>query len=104
MARESIALAEKPYCRRGRIALDSDPKKGSGWVMNRAEHVAWSKQRALEYVERGELANAMASMVSDLNKHPETSGHLGCGLGVMLRMGGGLKTEEEMRKWIEGFN
>lgn len=35
--------------------------------MDRAEHLAWAKARALEYVARGELANAIASMASDLN-------------------------------------
>jgi hypothetical protein len=70
---------------------------------SRAEHVAWCKERALEYVERGELPEAMASMASDLNKHPETPGHMGCELGMMLMVNGHLKTKEEMRKWIEGF-
>lgn len=41
--------------------------------MTRAEHMAWAKQRALEYVERGELSSAIASMISDLGKHPETA-------------------------------
>lgn len=71
---------------------------------SRAEHVAWCKRRALEYVERGELAEAMASMASDLEKHSETAGHAASSLGMMLVMGGHLNTKEKMRKWIEGFN
>lgn len=37
--------------------------------MDRAQHLAWAKARALEYVERGDLTNAIASLVSDLGKH-----------------------------------
>ena len=38
----------------------------------RAEHLAWCKRRAMEYVDAGDLSNAVASMGSDLSKHPET--------------------------------
>jgi hypothetical protein len=38
--------------------------------LTRAEHLQWAKARALEYVEAGDLANACASMLSDLSKHP----------------------------------
>lgn len=37
--------------------------------MTRADHLAWAKQRALEYVERGDLPNAISSMISDLLAH-----------------------------------
>jgi len=43
--------------------------------MNRQEHMAWAKRRALEYVDTGDVKNAFASMASDLGKHPETEGH-----------------------------
>ena len=72
--------------------------------MTRSEHVAWCKQRALEYVDMGDLENAYASMCSDLNKHPETAGHSAIGLGMQLMMIGQLNTPHEMRKFIEGFN
>lgn len=76
--------------------------------MTRAEHLAWCKQRALEYVDSGDLKNAMASMLSDLGKHPETTGHAGATLGVMLMGLPGhqsiVRNPTEMRKWIEGFN
>ncbi len=70
----------------------------------RAEHLAWCKQRALEYVDAGDLNNAFASMSSDLSKHPETEKHAGITLGMMLLMSGRLNTAEEMRKFINGFN
>lgn len=40
--------------------------------MTRAEHIEWCKQRAREYLDKGDLRNAVASMTSDLSKHPET--------------------------------
>ena len=49
----------------------------------RAEHLAWCKQRALAYVEQGDLNNAFASMISDLRKHPETEKHGATELGMM---------------------
>ena len=72
--------------------------------MNREEHLAWCKTRALEYIEAGDLHQAYASMASDLGKHPETEGHAAIQLGMMLLMSGYLSTAQEMRKFIEGFN
>lgn len=71
---------------------------------SRAVHLAWCKERALEYVDAGDLQNAYASMASDLNKHPETAGHIGIGLGMMQMIGGHLSTPDAMRHFIEGFN
>lgn len=72
--------------------------------MTRAEHLQWCKQRALEYINAGDLSQAFASMASDLNKHEETKNHSAIQLGTMLMFGGHLNTPEEMRKFIEGFN
>lgn len=72
--------------------------------MTRAEHLAWAKQRALEYVERGDLKNAVVSMASDLTKHPETKDHPGLQLGMMMLMAGHLSSPQAMREFIEGFN
>lgn len=72
--------------------------------MTREEHLKWCKTRALEYVDRGDLNNAYASMASDLNKHPETEGHPAIQLGMMMLMGGHLSRPDEMRRFIEGFN
>ena len=52
--------------------------------MNRAEHLQWCKDRAMEYCRQGDVTNAYASMASDLSKHPETEGHAGIQLGAML--------------------
>lgn len=72
--------------------------------MNRTEHLAWCKQRALEYVEAGDVQGAFASMTSDLRKHPETADHAGTELGFMQMMAGMLDSPAEMRRWIEGYN
>jgi hypothetical protein len=72
--------------------------------MTRAEHLAWAKERALEYVAKGDLGQAIASMTSDLAKHPELAGHIGIELGAMLLFGGHLSQREAVRHWIEGFN
>lgn len=71
--------------------------------MNRAEHLRWAKDRALEYADKGETANAMASLTSDLNKHEGTRGHTGVGLMTMQAMAGHFGRPGELRKCIEGF-
>ena len=69
--------------------------------MTRDEHLAWCKQRALEYVDHGDLVQAVTSMGSDLDKHPE----LGC--NPYLLLAGGLDAasgdSRAVRRWIEGF-
>lgn len=71
---------------------------------SRADHLAWCKKRALEYIDSGDTQGAFASMASDLNKHPGTQGHIGIQLGMMQMMGGMLSGREDMRRFIDGFN
>lgn len=73
-------------------------------MRTRAEHLDQCKQRALEYVERHEIQEGLTSMFSDLTKHPETDGHAGIDLGVNLMAIGSLTTQEDARRFIEGFN
>lgn len=73
-------------------------------MMTRAEHLEWCKERAREYCARGDSSNALASMFSDLDKHPGTAGHPGCKIGIMLMMADGLRDPSEVRKFIDGFN
>lgn len=71
----------------------------------RKEHLQWCKDRALKYVEKGEIKQALASMASDVMKHEETKHHeMTNSLGVMQLIGGHLDTPEKMRKWINGYN
>lgn len=69
----------------------------------RHEHLEWCKQRALEYIDRGNTSQAYASICSDLSKHPETESHPAMSLGMSLMMGEHLNTLQEMRKFIDGF-
>jgi hypothetical protein len=71
---------------------------------SRSEHVQWCKERAYEYLEKGDVMAAYTSMCSDLEKHPATENHPAIGLGIMLSLNGHLDTVEEMRKFIDGFN
>jgi hypothetical protein len=72
--------------------------------MNRDEHLAWAKRRALEYVDAEDLSGAVVSMTSDLGKHE------GFDKSVIafMSMDGLLfcipKGADAVRHWIEGFN
>ena len=72
--------------------------------MTRAEHLAWCKQRALEYINRGQISEGLTSMMSDMSKHPETKSDMLDQLTMMLMMNGHLDTVEKARKHIEGYN
>lgn len=71
--------------------------------MTRAEHVAWVKQRALVELDAGSVVNALASLQSDLRKHPETARHDGIELSMRLAMAGRLGNERQVREFIEGI-
>ena len=73
-------------------------------LTTRSEHLAWCKQRALEYCDQGDTTQAAASFMSDMGKHPETESHIALGLMAQMLFGGMLSTPSEMRKFIEGFN
>jgi len=69
---------------------------------DRAEHIAWCKKRALEYCDRDEYMDAVASMGSDLGKHPETA-HAGKTLLPLAILYLTQDDREGIRRWIEGF-
>lgn len=71
--------------------------------MTRAEHLAWCKERALEYLPH-DPQQALTSMFSDLGKHPETAGHSGIKLGFMEMMAGFLTRPSEVEEFIKAFN
>ncbi len=71
---------------------------------DRNDHLQWCKDRALQYVDAGDLPQAYASMGSDLGKHPETANHSAIALGMLFIMNGNLSTPEAMCKFINGFN
>lgn len=71
-----------------------------------AEHLAWCKERAMEYVNAGDNTQAFASMCSDIGKHPETAArHQSTNqLGMSMLMAGHLGTKQQMTDWIQGYN
>jgi hypothetical protein len=70
-------------------------------MRTRDEHLSWCKERALEYLDAGDLENAVASMSSDLSKHPETT------CDPFLMLSGAMDAQKgdapAVRRWIEGF-
>jgi hypothetical protein len=75
--------------------------------MTRKEHLQRCKDRAMEYVERGDLLNAVTSMASDLEKHPETKTQSGGALqmlSVMAAMQAQQGDRQAVIRFIEGFN
>lgn len=67
----------------------------------RSQHLEWCKNRAYAYWREGDLANAVMSMGSDLDKHEATK----CNPYLLL-LGGMYATNgdrEGVRRWIEGF-
>ena len=73
--------------------------------MTRDEHLNWAKDRALEYADQGDTANAIASLASDLGKHPDTASSVPVVRELMfpLAMVGEFEKPGGLRKFIEGF-
>jgi hypothetical protein len=74
--------------------------------MDRNQHLKWCKDRALEYVIVGDNEQAIASMASDLGKHPDilSAVEICLGFGMELLTSGKLNSTEKMRIFINGFN
>jgi hypothetical protein len=65
------------------------------------EHLEWCKQRAREYLDQGDAINAIASMHSDLNKHPDwQKGNLLAAMTLLFAVDSSL---ENARRIIEGY-
>lgn len=73
-------------------------------MKTREEHLAWCKQRALEYCDRGQPTEAITSMLSDIRKHPETDSPALTQMTMGLMMVGALSSTEQARRHINGFN
>ena len=69
----------------------------------RLEHLAWCKKRALEYLP-DDPAQAVASMSSDIRKHPEGMQGNTLAAITMIGMFEIEKGANAVRRWIEGFN
>ena len=62
--------------------------------MTREEHLQRCKDVAMKCVERGDLLEAVTSMMSDLDKHPETKASTG---GAMAMLGFARRFRPERR-------
>ena len=75
--------------------------------MTRAEHLQWCKERANEYVNRGELVEGITSMMSDLSKHDETKSSAGGAMAMLAMLA--LQQAQSgdvgaVRRFVDGFN
>jgi hypothetical protein len=72
-------------------------------MKTRDEHLQWCKDRALEYLDAGDVQNAIASMMSDLRKHEETKSYNQFieQMGLAVALSG---DRVQARRWIEGFH
>lgn len=71
--------------------------------MDRAEYLKWCKDRAIDYLNHNDLNGAVASMMSDMRKHPETEGYPAI-LDVLGIIEVRNHNREGVRRWITGFN
>lgn len=74
--------------------------------MTRAEHLQWCKDRALEYLNPGpdhSHQDAVASILSDLKKHPETEQSAEM-MGLLAMFELMHPSDDGIRRFIEGFN
>jgi len=70
--------------------------------MDRAEHLAWAKERGLAYLP-SDPVQATTSFISDLRKHPELAGH-GVQELIAMHMFSDLLDERTARELIAGTN
>jgi hypothetical protein len=69
--------------------------------MTRDEHLALAKRSALEYLDRGDVANAIASMAIDMKKCNNLKHQPALMMmGFLALMNNDLAAA---RRWIEGF-
>ena len=70
--------------------------------MTRDEHLAECKRRAFEYLDRGDVREAITSMLSDLSKHADTRdvGRARSAVGMFYIMNHDLPGA---RRFVEGF-
>lgn len=71
-------------------------------MRTRDEHLEWCKKNALEYLDAGNIQDAICSMISDLNKHEETKSQN----EYLLALGIIYATNcdyDGARRWITGW-
>jgi hypothetical protein len=71
-------------------------------MMTWEEHLAWCKSRALAHVDRGDLEEAVLSMATDIQTHPENSIHQAT-LEALVTAATFEWHRDGVRRWVEGF-
>jgi hypothetical protein len=71
--------------------------------VSRKEYMEWAKKRANEYIAKGELRNALNCFYSDMSKHQKTKDYPYLKIGTQIILGGGLRSPEEVKEFINGF-
>lgn len=82
--------------------MNADYTDHTGNGRTREEHLAWAKQRSLEYLRNNEIEQAITSILSDLSKHDGTKliGRMLSNYGLWVAA---TRDAKEARKFIEGF-
>ena len=74
-------------------------------MRTRDEHLQWCKDRAMEYVKRGELLEGVTSMMSDMDQHPETKlPPVLSQLGLLAAVDAQKGDRRAVERYILGFN
>ncbi len=71
--------------------------------MDRTEHLEWCKERAREYLDNGDVQNAITSMLSDMGKHEETVS-TGAAMAPLAAFELMNPSVDSARRFIDGFN
>ncbi len=70
--------------------------------MERAEYIEWCKVRAREYMDTGDLTNAVASIASDMDKREDTK--VPAAIIMFGMMAVSNYDRDGVKRFIEGFN
>lgn len=71
--------------------------------IERGEYISLAKQKALSYLDDGDVLGAVKSLTLDLRAHPDTREamkHMGMS-GILAAASGDKRL---VRTWIDGFN
>ena len=73
-------------------------------MITKEEHIKWCKERANREIDfYKDPKQGLISMMSDLEKHPETRNHSGIKIAALMLFSGQIRTVEEAKKFIDGF-
>jgi hypothetical protein len=72
--------------------------------MDRADHLKWSKKRALALIKKGDIRAAVYGMAADLRKHPKLKDMPSISVMIAMFQRGHMPYKEEASKIMEGFS